>query len=148
MFITIPLKDPTSFPSLNARKQARSNNPLKPQSFDQKTRILISPSLLGTTLEPQILPHEAKARQSAKAKQTHPAMDSIEDRKYHQVRTGTLILFCGDSRESAGRKEECWADVSFFSCGCTDTMLNEDTGGRRGSGFEWGTCGGGRQCVL
>lgn len=29
--------------------------------------------------EPQVLPHEAKARQSSEAKQTYSPMDSIED---------------------------------------------------------------------
>jgi hypothetical protein len=30
--------------------------------------------------EPQVLPHEAKARQSSEAKQAYPSMDPIEDR--------------------------------------------------------------------
>src|ERR1700761_1318536 len=36
-------------------------------------------------IEPQILPHEAKARESAEAEPTYPAVDSVEDRKHHQV---------------------------------------------------------------
>ena len=35
--------------------------------------------------EPQILPHEAEARQSAEAEQTYPAVDSLEDGEYHSV---------------------------------------------------------------
>jgi hypothetical protein len=37
------------------------------------------------TTEPQDLPHEAEARESAKAKQTHSSMDSIEDWQHHPV---------------------------------------------------------------
>jgi hypothetical protein len=33
--------------------------------------------------EPQDLPYEAKARQSPEAKQTNPAMDSIENWQHH-----------------------------------------------------------------
>lgn len=42
--------------------------------------------------EPQILPHEAEARKSAEAEPPHPAMDSPEDGKYHQVRFTTTVI--------------------------------------------------------
>jgi hypothetical protein len=35
--------------------------------------------LMMHSTEPQVLPHEAKARQSPKAKQTYSSMDSIEN---------------------------------------------------------------------
>merc|ERR1711939_690574 len=41
----------------------------------------------GQDAEPQILPHEAEARQSAEAEPTYSSMDSSEDWKHHQVRT-------------------------------------------------------------
>jgi hypothetical protein len=49
--------------------------------------------------EPQILPHEAEARQSAEAEPPYPSVDSLEDRQYHQVR-----LHCDVALE------ECWRD--------------------------------------
>jgi hypothetical protein len=36
--------------------------------------------------EPQILPHEAEARESAEAESSYPPVDSFEDRQYYQVR--------------------------------------------------------------
>lgn len=42
--------------------------------------------------EPQILPHEAEARQSAEAEPPYPPVDSLEDRQYHQVRYYTTLL--------------------------------------------------------
>lgn len=44
------------------------------------TKILMS---MGTV--PQDLPHEAEAREGAEAEQTHPTVDSPEDRQHHQV---------------------------------------------------------------
>jgi len=42
---------------------------------------------LFSQTEPQIIPHEAEAREGAEAEQTYPSVDPFEDWKYHQVST-------------------------------------------------------------
>ena len=49
--------------------------------------------------EPQILPHEAEARQGAEAKQADPAVDSLEDREHHPVSARQLFFTTLDSQQ-------------------------------------------------
>jgi hypothetical protein len=78
------------WPQYIDRRISTRNLPLSTPLHDLSTltptsRVAESVLTPRNALEPQVLPHEAKARESAEAEPTYPPVDSIEDRKYHQV---------------------------------------------------------------